>query len=165
MIMPTRTAVWSLVPSPKPPINRTPSLPSDVSDIVMTKNIPSAMYLTSWYALSFDHLPVLVDTECPSSLLQPSDHPHFRRTDWAKFQSHLEDKIPFDPELHIEMSIVTCAENFPGAVLEVLAASTPECRLHDNPRHQIPAGIQDDIRLNNRLRRRWQVTRDPALRA
>ena len=31
--------------------------------------------------------------------------------------------------------------------------------------HQIPAGIQDEIRLKNRLRRRWQVTRDPALKA
>ena len=29
----------------------------------------------------------------------------------------------------------------------------------------IPAGIQDEIRLKNRLRRQWQVTRDPSLRA
>jgi hypothetical protein len=29
----------------------------------------------------------------------------------------------------------------------------------------MPAGIQDEIRLKNRLRRRWQVTRDPALKA
>jgi hypothetical protein len=29
----------------------------------------------------------------------------------------------------------------------------------------IPAGIQDEIRLKNRLRRRWQLTRDPALKA
>ena len=29
----------------------------------------------------------------------------------------------------------------------------------------IPAGIQDEIRLKNRLRRQWQITRDPALKA
>jgi hypothetical protein len=30
---------------------------------------------------------------------------------------------------------------------------------------QIPARIQDEIRLKNRLRRQWQTTRDPALKA
>jgi hypothetical protein len=29
----------------------------------------------------------------------------------------------------------------------------------------IPARIQDEVRLKNRLRRQWQLTRDPALKA
>ena len=48
--------------------------------------------------------------------------------------------------------------------MQALAASTPKCRPRDDPRPPIPAGIQDEIRLKNRLRRRWQVTRDPALK-
>jgi hypothetical protein len=35
---------------------------------------------------------------------------------WAHFQTHLEDQIPFDPELH-EMTIDTYVENFSDAVL------------------------------------------------
>jgi hypothetical protein len=62
------------------------------------------------------------------------------------------------------MAIDTCVENFSGAVLEALAASTPKRRPRADPRPLIPAGIQDEIRLKNRLRRQWQVTRDPALR-
>jgi thiaminase len=31
-------------------------------------------------------------------------------------------------------------------------------------RHLIPVGIQDEIRLKNRLRRQWQITNDPALK-
>jgi hypothetical protein len=63
------------------------------------------------------------------------------------------------------MVIDTCVENFCGAVLKALAASTPKFRPRDDPWPLIPAGIQDEIRLKNRLRRQWQVTRDPALKA
>ena len=63
------------------------------------------------------------------------------------------------------MAIDTCVENFSGAVLQVLAASTPKYHPRDDPRLRIPAGIQDEMRLKNRLRRRWYVTRDPALKA
>jgi hypothetical protein len=63
------------------------------------------------------------------------------------------------------MAIDTCVENFSGTVLKALVASTPKCRPRGDPRPPIPAGIEDEIRLKNRLRMRWQVTRDPALRA
>jgi hypothetical protein len=111
------------------------------------------------------HLPVLIDTACRSSFHHPPDRPNFRRTDWANFQTHLEDQIPLDPELHNGMAIDTSVHNFSGAVLKALAASTPKCRPRDDPRSLIPTGIQDEIRLKNWLRRRWQVTRDPALKA
>jgi len=63
------------------------------------------------------------------------------------------------------MAIDTCVENFSGAVLKALAASTPKCLPRDDPRPPITAGIQDEICLKNRLRRQWQITRDPALKA
>jgi hypothetical protein len=69
----------------------------------------------------------------------------FKRTDWANFQTHLEDRIPTDPELHDGMAIDTCVENFSGAVLEALAASTPKRRPRADPRPPVPAGIQDEI--------------------
>jgi hypothetical protein len=63
------------------------------------------------------------------------------------------------------MTIETCVENFFGAVLKALEASTPKRRPRDDLRPQILAGIHDEIRLKTRLRRRWQITRDPALKA
>jgi len=63
------------------------------------------------------------------------------------------------------MAIDTCVENFSDAVLKALVAFTPKRRPRDDPRPLIPAGIHDEIRLKNRLRRQWQVTRDPALKA
>jgi hypothetical protein len=90
-------------------------------DIAVAKDLPFPVYLTSCSALSSDHLPVLIETACRSSFHQSPDRPDFRRTDWA---THLEDQIPFDPELHNGMAIDTCVEFFSGAVLKALAAST-----------------------------------------
>ena len=132
---------------------------------MVTKNLSIPEFLTSCSTLSSDHLPVLIATSYRSSFLNTPDRPDFIRTDWASFQTRLEELIPFDSELHNEMAIDACLENFSGAVLEALAASTPKRRPRDDPRPPIPAGIQDEIRLKNRLRRQWQFTRDPALKA
>jgi hypothetical protein len=107
-------------------------------DIVITRNLTSPVYLTSCCALSSDHLPVLIDTTCRSSFLPPH-RPDFRRTDWANFQTHLEDQIPSDPELHSGMAIDACVGEFSGVVLKALAASTPKCRPRADPRPPIPA--------------------------
>jgi len=62
----------------------------DVPDIAMLKDFPFPVYLTSCSAISSDHLPVLIDTTCRSSIQHPPNRPDFRRTDWANFQVHLE---------------------------------------------------------------------------
>jgi len=63
------------------------------------------------------------------------------------------------------MAIDTCVENFSGAVLKALAASTPKRRPRDDPRALVPPVIREELRLKYRLRRQWQITRDPALKA
>jgi hypothetical protein len=132
---------------------------------VITIDLPSLVHLTSCSALRSDQVPVIIDTACRSSFQHPPDRPDFRRTDWANFQTKLEAEIPFNPELHNAMAIDTCVENFSCAVLKALTASNPKRRPRDDPRPPIPAGIQDEIRLKNRLRRQWQVTRESTLSA
>ena len=132
---------------------------------MITKKLSTPVYLTSCSALSSDHLPAFIDTMCHSSFHHPPVRFDFRRTDWANFQTHLEDQIPFDPELNNEMANDTWVENFSCAILKALAASTPKCRPRADPRPPIPAGIQKETRPQNWLRSRWQVTRDTDLRA
>jgi len=43
----------------------------------------------------------------------------------ANYQTNLEDQILFDQEMHNEMAIYTCVENFSGADLKGLTASSP----------------------------------------
>jgi hypothetical protein len=132
----------------------TPSATPDVLEIAVTKDLHFPVYLTSCSALSSDHLPVLIDTEYRSSFHHPFHRHNFKRTDWAIFQTQLEDQISYGPELHNGMAIDTCVENVSGAVLQDLTASTTKCRPRDDPRPLIPAAIQDEIRLKNQVRRR-----------
>jgi hypothetical protein len=62
------------------------------------------------------------------------------------------------------MAIDTCVENFSGAVVKIVAISTPKCRPRDDSQPLIPANNQDEIRLKIRLRRTRKFTRDPALK-
>jgi hypothetical protein len=64
-----------------------------------------------------------------------------------------------------EEAIDKCAEELTSAIQEATAASAPRRRPRAVPRPPLTASIQDEIRLKNRLRRQWQVTRDPALKA
>jgi hypothetical protein len=136
-----------------------------VIDIVITKDLTFPVYLMACSALSSDHLSVLIDTTCRSSIRNMPGRPDYRRTDWVKFQSSLEDRLPSTPLRPNEGEIDTCVEEMSSAILEALAAPNPESRPRDDPRPPIPACIQDEIRPKNRLRRQWQITRDPALKA
>jgi hypothetical protein len=73
----------------------------------------------------------------------------------------MEAEIQSNPELHNEMAIDKLIENYPNAVLKTLGASNLMSRPRGNPRLSIPAAIHDEIRLKNRLRRQWQITRNP----
>ena len=75
--------------SPTTNPNNTSATP-DVLDSAITIDLPSSVHLTSFSALSSDHFPVLIDTMCRSSFQHPPDRPDVMRTDWAKFQTHLE---------------------------------------------------------------------------
>jgi len=72
------------------------SVTPNILYVVITKNLSIPVYLTSCPALNSDHLTVIIDTTCRSSFHHPTDRPDFRRTDWANFQTHLQDLVPFD---------------------------------------------------------------------
>jgi hypothetical protein len=65
-----------------------------------------------------------------------------------------------DSELHNGVESDTCIENLSGAVLKVLQLPLPSPP-RDDPRPQITADMQEEIRLNKRLLRQWQVSRYP----
>ena len=85
-----------------------PSATSDVPDIIITKDIVSLLYQTTYSALCSDHLLKLVDKQCRSSSLNSPGRPEFRRTDRPKFQASIEAGLPSNPYLTIEVSIEAC---------------------------------------------------------
>jgi hypothetical protein len=85
--------------------------------------------------------------------------------DWAAFQACLDNRLPGNPVVNDEEAIDKCFEDLTSAIQEATAASAPNCRNRADQRPHLLASIQDEIRLKKRLRRQWQVTRDPALKA
>jgi hypothetical protein len=85
--------------------------------------------------------------------------------DWAAFQACLDDGLPGNPVVNNEEAIDKCAEELTSAIEEATAASAPKCLHHADPRPPPPDSNQEEIRRETRLRRQWQVTRDPALNA
>jgi hypothetical protein len=137
----------------------------DVLDIVIMKDLSTPVHLTTCSALYSDHLLTLIDTECQSSILNLPDLPDLRKSDWSKFQACLESGMPSIPDLPDEASIDACVKGLTSAISKALADSTPKRRQGPDPRPSIPARIQNEICLKNRLQRQWQATRDPALTA
>ena len=146
-------------------ISYNPSATPDVLDIVLTKNLVTPVNLTVCSALSSDHLPVLTDTMCRSSFLTLPDRPDFKRADWTRFQECLEEKLPSNPELRDKEAVDAFVRELTSANLGATEVATPKSRPRSDPRPPLPASIQDEIRMKNRLRRQWQETRDPALKA
>jgi hypothetical protein len=153
-----RRTVW-------PPTPYNPSATSDVLDIAVTKNLPTPVHLTACSPLSSDHLPIQIDTTCRSSFLNTPERPDFKRIDWSKFQACLDNVIPFNAKTADEAGIDACVGSLTSAISGALEVSTPKIRPRANPRPRIPTRIQDEIRLKNRLRWLWQLTRNPAFKA
>jgi hypothetical protein len=98
-------------------------------------------------------------------LSQPPDRPDLSRTDSSKFQACLKVGQPSDPDLSNEVAIDACVKEMSSTISKELTDPTPKCHPRADSRLPISALIQDEIRLKNRLRRQWQATRDPTLKA
>ena len=123
------------------------------------------MYLSTCSAPSSDHLPILIDTQCRSSFLSSPDRPDLRRTDWPNLQACLGSGLPSNPDLRSEVTIDACVKELSKSISKTLIHSTPKFRPRADPRSPLPASMQDEIRPKNQLRKQWQITREPAIKA
>jgi hypothetical protein len=85
--------------------------------------------------------------------------------DWPAYQVGLEENLPENPVINDEESIDKCVEEQSSPIQEALAASAPKRHPLADSQPPLPAGIRDEIRFKNRLKRQLQVTRDHTLKA
>ena len=137
----------SLIYGPNTPttVPYNPSATPDVLDIAITKDLVSPVYPTTCSALSSDHLPILIDTQCRSSFLNPPDCPDL--TDWPKFQASMEIGLPSNRDLTNEVAIDACVKELSSAISKAWADSSPKCCPRGDPRPPLPAHIQDELHL------------------
>ena len=91
----------------------------DVLDIAVAKDLVFPVYLTTCSALSSDHLPIPVDTQCRSSFLSLTEHPDLR-TDLSKYQACLEAGLPSNPGIPNEVVFDACVKELSSAISKKL---------------------------------------------
>jgi hypothetical protein len=62
-------------------------------------------------------------------------------------------------------AIDKCVGELTSAIQEAIVSYAPKHRDRTDRRPHVPISIQEETPLKTRLRRRWQVTRDPPLKA
>jgi hypothetical protein len=112
------------------------------------------------FALSSDPWTVLIDTTCRKSFQNPLDGPDITQMVWTEIQACLEDRVPGNPMVNDEET--SALRSWPAP------SRRPKRHLLSSTAYQpaisLPTSIHDVIRLKNRLKRPWQVTRDPSLK-
>jgi hypothetical protein len=85
------------------------------------KDFALPLYLIVCHALRSDHLPVLIDTIRRSSFHDPLDRPEFSRTDWATYQASIDDRLPWNTNVHDKKEIGKFTEEMTSAILAAVS--------------------------------------------
>jgi len=96
-------------------------------------------------------------------LSQPTNTPDLR-TDRPNFQACLEAGLKSSPDLQNEVAIYACVKEPSSAISKALTGSARKYRPRVNEGPITGSYSRWNI-LKKRLRRQWQCTRDPALKA
>jgi len=99
-----------------------PSATPDVLNIVITEDLVTSMYPTTFSAISSDHLPILIDKLCRPSFIKITDHPDSRKIDWSKYRPL------YTSDLQNEVAIDACNKELSSTILKALVEFTPFCR-------------------------------------
>lgn len=133
----------------------------DVLDIALVKGVACPVNIFSMSELSSDHCPVLVHVETQHSIYRASR----RIIDWDRFGPAFCRRLPEDLPLETTQQVDDAVNMFDTAVISAMEVSSRVKHNLTPDYHRIPEPISNLASEKNRLRRRWQRTRDPADKA
>ncbi|GFU77632.1 probable RNA-directed DNA polymerase from transposon X-element [Trichonephila clavipes] len=110
--------------------------------------------------LSSDHNPVLIDLALNNSL--PKNLRTLKSTNWIKFQEIVFNSIPGNPVIDTN-NIDNAINNFTGMITSTISATTVT-KVINTPHLRLPHRIRELIKIKNRFRKQWQLTRNPLLK-
>lgn len=134
----------------------------DVLDIAVVNNVPFPLALDVIEDLSSDHLPVLLTIQT-DPVGTTGSVPAKKIVNWRQYNELLQSAIKNgNPDIRSPDDLDRCVEHLTQTVRGALEQSTtlrPSDRAPELPRY-----IRDAIREKRKLVRRWQLTRDPAVK-
>ena len=136
--------------------NKTP----DLIDFCICKGIPNTdLSIRSSLDLSSDHSPLLLDVNTDVFLNNRSPNLHNKNTDWSLFRSIVEDTLNTDIALKDDQDIEIAIEHFNNVIQNASWRSTPSTCYKKTA--YIDRSVQQLLQEKRRLRRIWQITRQP----
>lgn len=139
----------------------------DLIDFAVIKGIKrEQISVSSSYDLSSDHSPTILtlNNYFPTVDKTPIFYPNIN-TNWLKYKmyvsSHLSQRIPLRNEADIELAV----GHFTEVVDSAAKVATPIKRFIKNKTFRVSPDVQTLVREKRRLRRQWQNSRSPLLKA
>ncbi|GFS70651.1 probable RNA-directed DNA polymerase from transposon X-element [Nephila pilipes] len=111
--------------------------------------------------LSSDHDPLLFQINLTNFIPPRNNYRKF--TNWQKFQNIVKEIIPGNPIINNPEEIENHVNNFIETIQTAIDQSSVGKLITHSP-SLLPEPIRNIIRNKNRLRKRWQETRDPNLK-
>lgn len=133
----------------------------DVLDFFITNGIGKTyINVESSLELSSDHTPVIMTIS--TALIHKTTNPtlHNKKTDWNAFSKIMNERINLNMPLKNEIDIDDANEHLVTVIQETAWETTPK---PDNKQqiNDYPMDIKNNITIKRRLRRKWQLSRDP----
>lgn len=133
----------------------------DVIDFCVTKHIsPSYVTAESCLDLSSDHSPVVVTISSNILIQQKQPSLHSKKTNWTKFRQLVSDNLNPYASLKTKKEVDEAVEIFTTVIQESAWSSTPQLREKQGSSILEPF-IKDKIEEKRKLRKIWQITREP----
>lgn len=137
-----------------------PTVPPDILDIGIQKNMDLPTYITSVTALDSDHCPVLVTFHLRPNVADRRPRLINGYVHWEKFQPLLDSMLIPAQSLVTSSDIDHAVQHFTETISScVRQSTTPLCR--PKPRFYLPTHILQLIKEKHSIRRRWQQERQP----
>ncbi|GFT83445.1 putative RNA-directed DNA polymerase from transposon X-element [Nephila pilipes] len=111
--------------------------------------------------LSSDHDPLLFQINLQNFI--PPQNNYHKFTNWLKFQNIVKEIIPGNPIINSKEEIEIHVKNFTETIRAAIDQSSVGKLITHSPT-LLPEPIRNIIRNKNRLRKRWQETRDPNIK-
>lgn len=104
--------------------------------------------------MSSDHNPVVCKIRFTPQAKEKRYHFDYGKANWNDYKQHLDARLPGIPQLKDEREITQAIHKFTSAVLSAATATIP-MRTYTARHLQIPAPIENLIKIRNYVRRRF----------
>jgi endonuclease/exonuclease/phosphatase family metal-dependent hydrolase len=143
----------------------------DVLDFVLSSNLQDSLEVTTVNALSSDHNPIII--EYGDTATQEDPLPariNIKRTDWKGYRDEITTKLQLATSTKKQQSEQEINNSIQHLTDIILVALTNNSPLAEPPKsHEslfaLPTNIIKSIQAKNKVRRVWQTTRTPHIKA